>query len=136
MKLNERFAWAASVLNGKPTDHFLEIGCGSGILAEQIAIQLTSGTITAIDKSKAMIKMAYKRNIRFIETGRAIFIIGDFAKSQLGQSFDKIFGFNVNVFWKNPSRELELIKRYLKPKGHLYIFYQAPYDIDMKATNQ
>ncbi len=42
MKLNERFASTASVLDVKPADNILEISCGAGILAEQIAKQLTS----------------------------------------------------------------------------------------------
>ncbi|MDQ3683027.1 MAG: class I SAM-dependent methyltransferase [Bacteroidota bacterium] len=107
----------------------------TGILAGQIARQLSSGTVTAIDKSVSMIKMASRRNKPFIETGKAHFIISDFLKSELNEAaFDKIFGFNVNIFWKDATRELELIKLYLKPKGHLYIFYQAPYDIDIKAA--
>ncbi len=135
MKLNDRFTWAASILDVKPTDNILEIGCGAGILAEQIASQLTGGTITAIDKSAPMIRIAIKRNERFIDTGKATFIVNDFAKSELHQrAYEKVFGFNVNVFGKNPARELELIKLYLKQNGHLYIFYQAPYDIDIKAT--
>ena len=73
MKLNERFIWAVSVLDIKPTDNVLEIGCGAGILAEQIANKLTTGKITAIDKSMPMIKIASRRNKIFIETGKATF---------------------------------------------------------------
>ncbi len=62
MKVSERFTWAVSVLNIKPTDNILEIGCGAGVLAEQIANKLTIGTITAIDKSMPMINMARRRN--------------------------------------------------------------------------
>jgi 16S rRNA A1518/A1519 N6-dimethyltransferase RsmA/KsgA/DIM1 with predicted DNA glycosylase/AP lyase activity len=39
MKINERFSWAVSVISISPTDHILEIGCGAGILTEQIALQ-------------------------------------------------------------------------------------------------
>lgn len=135
MKLNERFIWAVSVLDIKPTDNVLEIGCGAGILAEQIANKLTTGKITAIDKSIPMIKMASGRNKIFIETGKATFIVTDFVKSGLyNAAFDKILGFNINLFWKNSTREFELIKTYLEPKGHLYIFYQAPYEIDIRAA--
>lgn len=135
MKLNERFNWAVSVLNIKPTDNILEIGCGTGILAEQVANKLTGGTITAIDKSMPMIKIASRRNHQFIQIGKANFIVSEFEKAELyNNSFDKILGFNVNLFWKDPKKEFELIKSYLKHKGHLYIFYQAPYQIDIKAA--
>jgi 16S rRNA A1518/A1519 N6-dimethyltransferase RsmA/KsgA/DIM1 with predicted DNA glycosylase/AP lyase activity len=42
--INERFIWAASILSVRPTDHILEIGCGAGILTEQIAVHLKSAS--------------------------------------------------------------------------------------------
>jgi SAM-dependent methyltransferase len=79
--------------------------------------------------------MARRRNSKFIETGKANFIVSDFIKAELHNiTFDKILGFNVNRFWKDPTIELELIKSCLKPKGLLYIFYQAPNEIDIRAA--
>ncbi len=64
--------------------------------------------MTAIDKSMPMIKMASRRNNIFIKTGKATFIVSDFVKTELcNTTFDKILAFNVNIFWKNPTRELE-----------------------------
>ncbi len=37
-------------------------------------------------------------------------------------------------FGKTQQENLNLIKSYLKPGGYLYIFYQAPYEIDIKAA--
>jgi precorrin-6B methylase 2 len=69
MKINERFIWALSVLSLSPDDNVLEIGCGNGILTEQIALQLKSGTITAIDRSKPSIKLPRLMSIYF---GKAV----------------------------------------------------------------
>ncbi|SIN75779.1 class I SAM-dependent methyltransferase [Chitinophaga niabensis] len=130
MKINERFTWAVDVLNIKPSDHLLEIGCGAGILAEQIGGRLTAGTITAIDSSAAMIKIASRKNI-----ANAHFITSDFASAALpGNAYHKILAFNVNFFWKDPATELALIRKYLKRNGKLYVFYQAPYDITITAA--
>lgn len=52
---NERFKWAAEMLNIKPDDHILEIGCGAGLLAEQISTKLKSGKFIAIEKSASML---------------------------------------------------------------------------------
>lgn len=123
------------VLNVQPGDLVLEIGCGSGVLAEQIASKLTSGSITAVDQSAPMIEKAIKKNRHFVESQKASFILGSFA-SQLPQkgNFNKVVAFNVNVFWKNPERELELIRQSLTKGGAFYLFHQAPYDIDMEAA--
>lgn len=127
MKTNERFPWALAVLDVKPADHLLEIGCGAGILAELIA---EIATITVIDSSAAMIKKAEKRNKEKVN-----FITSDFAKADLpANAFNKVLAFNVNFFWKDPSAELTLIRKCLKHNGQLYVFYQAPYDITIEAA--
>jgi len=56
MTTGERFLWAAKLLDVQPSNTVLEIGCGAGIFAEQIAHRLTTGKLTAVDKSKPMIK--------------------------------------------------------------------------------
>jgi 2-polyprenyl-3-methyl-5-hydroxy-6-metoxy-1,4-benzoquinol methylase len=124
MKVSERFTWAVSVLNIKPKDLILEIGCGAGILAEQIANRLTTGSITAIDKSAPMINLACRRNCKFIETGKATFIVSDFIKAGMNTiTFDTIRGFNVSLFWKHPTRELELIRNSFDKQARKKIFF-------------
>lgn len=136
MAVNERFLWGTGMLNLNPSDNILEIGCGAGLFAEQIANRLITGKIIAIDKSAPMIKMATKRNRNLIESGKATFSVADFGKTTFHQSqFDKIIAFNVNFFWKKPEKELELIRKYLKPEGHLYVFYQAPYGANEELKN-
>jgi SAM-dependent methyltransferase len=136
----ERFKWAVELLNVKPTQNILEVGCGAGLLAEEIASKLTTGKFIAIEKSLPMLKKAKKRNREFIEKGISEFINADFLKSQLPMKFfDAIVAFNVNLFWKSSMRELELIKLAIKSKGKLYIFHQAPFEIkitDAKPIQQ
>ena len=138
--IHERFKWAVELLDVKPSQNILEIGCGAGLLAEEIASKLTTGKFIAIDKSLPMLEKAKKRNREFIEKGISEFINADFLKSQLPiKFFDTITAFNLNLFWKSPVRELELIKRAIKLKGKLYVFYQAPFEIkitDAKPIQQ
>lgn len=123
MKVNERFNWAVEMLHVHPDDHILEIGCGHGIAVSLIAPELKSGSITAIDVSQTMIDKAMKRN----ENNEATFIAGALGAADLPeQQFDKVFAFNVNVFHKDPVKELQFIRRCLAPNGALYVFHQPP----------
>lgn len=132
--INERFTWATGVMKMAADDRILEIGCGAGILVEQMANTITTGRITAIDKSAAMIKMAAKRNSRFVESGKVSFVAREFSEiTFIHYSFNKIIAFNVNFFRKEPEQELTIIKKILRPGGLLYVFYQAPFDIDSSA---
>jgi SAM-dependent methyltransferase len=134
-KIPERFLWATELLDVKPTDNILEIGCGAGLMAEQIANRLTGGQLIAIDKSSAMLEKAKRRNKRFVDDGTARFLAADFLEAKLLASyFDAIVAFNVNFFWKGPAKELQIIKQSLKPAGQLYIFHQGPFEIDVAAV--
>lgn len=126
MEKQDRFQWAAAIMDIKPDDHILEIGCGAGAAVSILAASVTTGTITAIDQSEPMIKKASARNTTFVTTGKAIFIPVSLANVALKKQYTKIFAFNVNVFWKDASRELAVIKRLLSPEGKLYIFHQPP----------
>lgn len=133
--MNERFIWASTVLDIRSQDRVLEIGCGAGLLVEQIANELDSGCITALDRSAPMIRLALKRNAASVSGGKAKFVSLDFSDSTFKKSeFDKIIAFNVNFFWKAPERELEIIRKILKPTGQLFIFYQAPTWINIEAA--
>lgn len=128
MKTNERFNWAVSVLDIAPADTVLEIGCGVGFAVSLIAPLLEKGTVTGIDKSDSMVSKAVERNKAFIKTKKAQVL----KRALLGlklepQGYNKIFAFNVNVFWTTgAAKELGIIRQYLARKGTLYLFYQPP----------
>lgn len=122
MAPDERFSWALSVMDIPPAAHILEIGCGHGIAVSMIAPLLTTGSITAVDRSAAMIAKAATRNAG----NKAAFLTGGFADVPLlRQRYDIIFGFNVNIFLKPPGVEMQRIGKLLSPGGLLYVFYQS-----------
>ena len=50
------------VLALRAGEHVLDVGCGPGLLAHDMALQVgTSGWVTGIDKSEAMLKLARQR---------------------------------------------------------------------------
>jgi len=128
MRSHERFNWAAQILNIKSGDCILEIGCGVGLAIEAITPFLKKGKITAIDRSAAMISKANQRNQEAIGEGKArIFNTEFLAFSDRTIKYDKIFCFNINLFWTQKSimKEAAILKSLLEKRGLLYVFYGA-----------
>ena len=91
-KPSERFLWAVDTLALDPADRVLEVGCGHGVAVSLVCERLTSGRITAIDRSKKMIEMAARRNREHVAGGRAVLKTAALEKADFGdERFDKVF---------------------------------------------
>jgi ubiquinone/menaquinone biosynthesis C-methylase UbiE len=125
-KPSERFVWAVETLAPDPADHLLEVGCGHGVAVSLVCERLTSGRITAIDRSEKMIEMAARRNREHIASGRAVLKAATLEKADLGdERFDSVFAFNVAPFWLRPKEALAMVRRHLAADGALYVFWDA-----------
>jgi SAM-dependent methyltransferase len=125
-KPSERFVWAVDTLAPDPADHVLEVGCGHGVAVSLICERLTSGRITAIDRSKTMIEMAARRNREHVAGGRAVLKTAALETADFeDERFDKIFAFNVAPFWLQPTEALGIVRRHLAPDGAFYLFWDA-----------
>ena len=125
-KPSERFMWAVDTLALDPADRVLEVGCGHGVAVSLVCERLTSGRITAIDRSKKMIEMAARRNREHVAGGRAVLKTAALEKAGFGdERFDKVFAFNVAPFWLQPKEALGIVRRHLAPDGAVYIFWDA-----------
>jgi len=112
----------------RPADRILEVGCGRGTAVSLICERLDGGRITAIDRSITMVKVAEQRNQAHVAAGKAAFhaVALDAARFD-GERFDKVFAVNVNLFWvRSSTRELDRVRRLLKPTGAVYLFYAPP----------
>lgn len=126
-KIPDRLLWAVEVLAPAPTDHVLEIGCGTGVAAELILQQLTAGRLTAIDRSSSMIQAAERRNRASVTSGKASFLNVALEKADFGgKRFDKVLAVHVNRFWLEPVDESAFWKKLLKPGGVVCLVYQPP----------
>src|SRR3954452_22513989 len=93
-KASERFLWAVDTLEVRPADRLLEVGCGHGIAVALVCERLTTGTITAIDRSAKMIEMATRRNREHLDAGRAALEAIALEHADLDdRRFDKVFAF-------------------------------------------
>ena len=104
----------------------LEIGCGHGVAVSLVCGRLTSGRITAIDRSQKMIEMATRRNREHVARGRAVLKAAALEEADFGdERFDKVFAFNVAPFWLQPREALGIVARHLAPDGAVYLFWDA-----------
>ena len=125
-KASERFVWAVDTLEVRPADRLLEVGCGHGVAVSLVCERLTTGTITAIDRSPKMIEMATRRNREHVDAGRAVLEAIALEDADLGdRRFDKVFAFNVAPFWHQPKEALGIVRRHLAPDGAVYLFWDA-----------
>ena len=125
-KPSERFAWAVDTLALDPGDRVLEVGCGHGVAVSLVCERLTSGRITAIDRSKKMIEMAAHRNREHIAGGRAVLQTAALEHADFGdERFDKVFAFNVAPFWLQPKAALGIVGRQLAHDGAVHVFWDA-----------
>jgi SAM-dependent methyltransferase len=123
---SERFVWAVDTLAPDPADRVLEVGCGHGVAVSLVCERLTSGRITAIDRSEKMIEMAARRNRDHVERGAAVLKTAALEEADFeGERFDKVFAFNVAPFWLEPERALRIVGRRLAPDGAVYLFWDA-----------
>ena len=123
---SERFVWAVDILALDPAHRVLEVGCGHGVAISLVCERLTSGQITAIDRSQKMIEKATHRNREHIAGGRAALKTAALENVDFGnERFDKVFAFNVAPFWLQPKDALAIVRRHLVPGGAFYLFWDA-----------
>ena len=125
-KASERFVWAVDTLEVRPADRLREVGCGHGVAVSLVCERLTTGTITAIDRSPKMIEMATRRNRERVDAGRAVLEAIALEDADLGdRRFDKIFAFNVAPFWQQPEAALGAVRGHLARDGR-HLLGRAP----------
>ena len=120
-----RVQWTVDLLDVRPTDHILEIGCGPGHSVHLICELLGRGTITAIDRSPIAVARARERNRAHIAAGRAR-IERATLDAELDRRFRKVFAINVNAFWTTPAKSLSALAQRMEPKATAWLVYEPP----------
>lgn len=114
--------WAVDTLALDPANRVLEVGCGHGVAVSLVCERLTTGRITAIDRSQKMIEMAARRNRERVAGGMAVLRAASLEKADFGdERFDKVFAFNVAPFWHQPKQALGIVRQHLARNGAVKI---------------
>jgi ubiquinone/menaquinone biosynthesis C-methylase UbiE len=110
------------LLNLRPGDHVLDVGCGLGVDSRELALMVAPrGRVTAIDSSAAMIAQARKRSRRF---GRSIrFEVGDAHRLKFrNASFSACWSERVLQHLSDPARAVSEMVRVTRPGGRIVLF--------------
>ncbi|MDT0201148.1 class I SAM-dependent methyltransferase [Nocardioides sp. AE5] len=115
------------VLDVQPADQVLEVGCGQGYAAEVICSRLKTGKLLAIDRSESGVDRTKRRCAEYVAAGRLSVRHIDLATLRIPvKRLDKVFAFNVNLFWvRDCQDELTLLHERLSPGGSIHLFYDA-----------
>jgi len=124
-KIPARLSWTVRILDPKPGEAVMEVGCGNGLLLSLLC-DTAATRIVAIDRSDHAVATATVRNAAAIAAGKAVIRATELAAADLGERFDAIVAVNVNLFWLDPRREMAAVERLLKPGGRLLLVYDPP----------
>jgi len=125
--MSERLRGVVGQLAIRPGDRVLEIGCGQGVAATMVCQLLSTGTLTAIDRSVKMVEAATRRNAPYVASGRAEFLIASLEDVNLGdRRFDLVFAVRVGLFHREPGRAHALLEPWLAPGARVMSFFDVP----------
>lgn len=106
----------ARTLGGKTPERILEIGCGTGLLTEQLAQRWPNAQIVATDFAQHMLERASKR-----ATSTTVFQLMDAASPTVEGPFDVVCGNLVMQWLEQPAAVLERLGGLLAPGGVLAV---------------
>lgn len=128
--MSERLRGVVGQLAIRPDERVLEIGCGQGVAATMVCELLSTGTLTAIDRSTKMVEAATRRNASYVASGKAEFLIASLEDMNLGdRRFDLVFAVRVGLFRRDPGRAHELLRPWLAPGARVLSFFDVPVQV-------
>ena len=107
---------AELVMTVPPPERVVEIGCGTGILTEQLLEMLPRSTIHALDVAGGMIERA---RLRLGGTGRIVWDVGDAGRAMDAGPFDLAVSSSALHWMGSLAGAFSAIRRLLGPTGHL-----------------
>ncbi|WP_225755683.1 cyclopropane-fatty-acyl-phospholipid synthase family protein [Actinotalea sp. Marseille-Q4924] len=122
----ERVRVAADLVDPRPGQRVLEIGCGAGVLTDVLCRR--GATVVAIDRSATAVEKARHRNAEHLAAGYVE--LHEVALADLrydGPRFDAIVGVDVNSFWTGSAEEEVLrVTELLAPDGQVVLVHAPP----------
>jgi SAM-dependent methyltransferase len=124
---SRRILDAVALLDPRPCERLLEIGCGTGQAIEAVLLYQPMASVMAIDRSQTAVDRARTVNAEAIADGRVSILLGDIDKGPVEPgNFDRVFAIRVNSFWTKPGLALPHVIASLRPGGEAWIIYDEP----------
>lgn len=122
--VNER---AVGALDIQPSDHVLDIGCGSGLSLKLIAELAQKGKACGVDPSLVMAERAVQMNRSAVKAGRVDVRVATMAQLPFpDQYFDKVMSVHTLYFVEDLNAAFSEVARVLKPEGLLVLAFRTP----------
>ena len=118
----QRNGWTVDLLDPRPGETLLEIGCGPGLALDLAAKRTPGAELVGLDHSDVMLSQAKHRLRR--DAGLSLVKGGTEALSRWPDRFDGIYSVNVAQFFEGIDATYDLICRTLKPGGRCVTTYQ------------
>jgi ubiquinone/menaquinone biosynthesis C-methylase UbiE len=125
------------VMDIKPDDQILEIGCGTGSLIKAMADSLENGFIEGIDFSSQMVMIAKKKNSRHIARGVVNISEDHFDTHSFKEnSFTKACSVNTIYFWEKPERTVNKVSRLMQPGGMFVLAFEDVHQLEQRKLSR
>jgi SAM-dependent methyltransferase len=120
-----RNRWAVQLLDVRPTDRVIELGCGPGVAIAALAARATRGLVVGVDHSQVMIGQARRRNKAATQAGRVRLIHSPVERLSVSDGpFDAALAVNTVGMWPDPVARLRELARLLRPGGRIALVSQ------------
>lgn len=107
------------LLELRPDDSVLDVGCGTGWLARRLAPLLQQGRVVGMDVAEEMVRRATQASNGFANVQ---FITGNVSKIPWAdRDFTKVLSVESAYYWPEPADGLKEIVRVLRPSGSAWI---------------
>jgi len=118
--------WGSSHVSVNKDDTILDVGCGGGKTVNTLANRATEGKIYGIDYSEACVKVASRINKKLINAGRVEVLHASVESLPFPDDyFDLVTAVETYYFWPDLIKNLEEIRRVLKPGGSVILINEA-----------
>ena len=120
---------AIDLLDLKPGQAVLDIGCGHGASLKELARRVEHGRVTGLDPSAVMTGVARKK-----ARGGAIEIVIEIIQAAARDmpfedaAFDAAMSVHTIYFWDDPILELSEIRRVVTPQGRFVLGFRSSQD--------
>lgn len=120
-----RNRWAVELLEVRPADRVVELGCGPGVAVAALAARATRGLVVGVDHSAVMVRQARRRNRAAVRAGRVRLIQAPVAQFPAGEEpFDAALAVNTVGMWPDAAVRLREIAGLLRPGGRIAVVSQ------------